>query len=495
MTRAASAPPQRVAIAGATGFVGRRLVETLGKRCRVIALGRGAPSESEAAVSERAGVSWRRCDLFSLRQCEKALSGVDAAFYLVHSMMPSARLTQASFEDLDLLLADNFARAAARAGVQRILYLGGLVPPEDAGPLSAHLRSRVEVERALGAHGVPVTAVRAGLVVGAGGSSLRILVRLVERLPLMLVPRWTLTRTQPIALDDVVAILAHCLEDPETAGRVCEVGGPDVLTYREMMAETARVLRRRRWMIPVPFFSPGFSRLWVSLVTRTPRALVAPLVESLRHPMVAGDRWVQERMGLPGLPFREALSLAVRSGGVAKEPVARSVQRLPLPPERDATWVAREYARWLPRFMWPFLHVELDGATCRFRLRGIRRPLLELTYRPERSAPTRALFEVTGGALAGERVGVPRLEFRVTPDGRSVLAAVQDFRPRLPWWVYLCSQAQVHLWVMWGFGRHLSRVARPGASASSSGAGDAASLESWPAALPAPTPDRPPIDG
>ncbi|MGH0035528.1 MAG: NAD(P)H-binding protein [Myxococcota bacterium] len=448
----------RVAVAGATGFVGRPLVDALAERFEVVALGRRAPSRP--APEGGVGVVWRRCDLFSLRECESALEGVETAFYLVHSMMPNARLTQASFEDLDLLLADNFARAAASAGVRRIVYLGGLVPEDWTDSLSSHLESRVEVERALAAHGVPVTAIRAGLVVGPGGSSLQMLVRLVERLPVMLVPRWTQTLTQPIALDDVVAILAHCLDDPETAGRVCEVGGPDVLSYREMMRETARVLQRRRLMFPVPFFSPGFSRLWVSLVTRTPRALVAPLVESLRHPMLAEDDWLQQRMGLPGRPFREALALAVRSGGVAREPAARSVQRLPLPPGRDAAWVSREYAAWLPQLLRPVLRVAVDGPVCRIGCRGIARPLLELTHRPERSGPGRALFDVTGGLLAGDAVGSPRLEFRVTPDGESVLAAVQDFRPRLPWWIYLQSQARLHLWVMRAFARHLRRVAR-----------------------------------
>ena len=149
-------------------------------------------------------------DSFSVQQTRDALEGADVAVYLVHSMSPNSRLTQGRFEDLDLLLADNFGRAASAAGVQRIVYLGGLMPKEDPSELSAHLASRFEVEKALGAHGVPVTAVRAGLVVGAEGSSLNILVRLVERLPLMVCPSWTSSRTQPIALSDVVEILARC---------------------------------------------------------------------------------------------------------------------------------------------------------------------------------------------------------------------------------------------------------------------------------------------
>jgi uncharacterized protein YbjT (DUF2867 family) len=450
-----------VAVAGATGFVGRALLPVLARDCEVIGLGRHVPElgsapDADGAVPGR--VLWRRCDLFSLRQTEDALRGADVAYYLVHSMIPTDRLTQGAFEDLDLLLADNFARAAAARGVRRIVYLGGLIPHEEGRRLSAHLASRREVERALAGHGVPVTALRAGLVVGRGGSSLRILVRLVERLPAMLCPRWTGSLTQPIALEDVVALLRACLDDPETLGRVCEVGGPDVLSYREMMQATARVLGVRRLLVPVPFFSPGLSRLWVTLVTGTPRALVAPLVQSLRHDMVARDRWLQERVGRPGRPFAEALAEAVREEGRVRTRSVRSVQRLPLPAGRDAPWVAREYATWLPRALRPLLRVELEGARTRFHGFGLRRPLLELTYRPDRSGPDRALLEISGGLLVARGRGRPRLEFRSTPGGAQVLAAVHDFRPRLPWWLYVCTQAPLHVAIMRAFGRHLTRI-------------------------------------
>ena len=158
---------RRIAVAGATGFVGRSLVGALQGQGEIVALGRsGSP-----AGAEHESVRWRRCDLFSLRETEEALAGVDVAYYLVHSMLPNNRLTQGTFQDLDLLLADNFGRAAAAAGVRRVIYLGGLIPDAEGEGLSAHLASRLEVEQALGAHGVPVTAVRAGLVVGRDGSS------------------------------------------------------------------------------------------------------------------------------------------------------------------------------------------------------------------------------------------------------------------------------------------------------------------------------------
>jgi uncharacterized protein YbjT (DUF2867 family) len=457
----------RVAVAGASGFVGRALLALLAERCAVVALSRRPPDSKRApsgvaipvGAPPAPGVVWRRCDLFSLLDTEAALAGCDVAIYLVHSMLPAARLVQGRFEDLDLLLADDFARAAARAGVRRIIYLGGLVPegdPRDTA-LSAHLRSRLEVERALASHGAAVTAVRAGLVVGRGGSSLDIMLRLVARLPLMVCPAWTGTRTQPIALDDVVAILVHCVEDEATAGRVCEVGGPDVLSYRDMMRETARVLGLRRLFVPVPFFTPQLSRLWVTLVAGAPWQLVAPLVESLRHPMVVRDGWLQRRMQRPGTPFARALENVVRADAPASPSTACSVQRLPLPARFAANDLAHEYVRWLPRLLRPFIAVDFDGSRCAIRWRGVAQPLLALSLRADGS--DRALFAVTGGLLAGARVGTPRLEFRVVDEGTCALAALQDFHPRLPWWLYARTQARTHAFVMARFGRHLARIA------------------------------------
>lgn len=445
---------QTVAVTGATGFIGAALLPVLAKGSRVVALTRRVPDASSTAIE------WRRCDLFSLRDAENALRGVDVAIYLVHSMQPTARLTQGSFADLDLLLADNFGRAAATAGVRRIVYLGGLIP-DDEEALSAHLASRQEVEAALGAHGVEVTTLRAGLIVGGGGSSLRILARLVARLPVMVTPGWTRMPCQPIAVDDVIQLIDACVRDPATAGETYDIGGPEVLTYLEMMRETAQVLRKRRWMVPVPFFTPTLSRLWVTLVTETPRQLVAPLVQSLRHPMVARDRRLQERVGIDGESFRPALERALRSEGFLREPTVRAVHRLVRPPGRDATWVAEAYARWLPGFLGSMVRVHAEAGRLDFSLAGVQRPLLELTHRPERSDESRALYEITGGLLFRQTstAALPRLEFRFAPGSREGLAAVHDFVPRLPWWIYVATQSPLHDFVMRAFGRHLAREA------------------------------------
>ncbi|MFN3596834.1 MAG: NAD(P)H-binding protein [Rubricoccaceae bacterium] len=469
-----------LAVAGATGFVGTAACAALSGPFSVIGLTR-SPTHPAPAPDDPGALRWRRADLYSLLQVERALEGVDVALYLVHSMLPSARLTQGSFADLDLLLADTFARGAARAGVRQIVYLGGLLPPR-RDDLSAHLRSRYEVEQALAAHGVPLTALRAGLVVGPGGSSLRILVNLVRRLPAMVLPAWTRSRTQPIALPDVLRALYAVAGRPQAYGRVFDVGGPDVMTYAEMLDRTAAVLGVRRPAFGVPLVSPRISKLWVSVVTGSPRALAEPLVESLRHDMVVRDNPLMALLAPEAIPFEAALRASVTPDGRllpnprhalrrADAPVirrarrVRSVQRMPLPPGRDAAWAADEYLRWLPRVGHPLLHVEVDEAAgerprrARFMVRPLRRPLLELEHAPRRSDGGRALFYVVGGLLARAAESA-RLEFRAVLEGRVLLAAIHDFTPRLPWRVYRLTQATAHTVVMAGFRRHLRRLAR-----------------------------------
>lgn len=454
-----------MAVAGASGFVGQALLPLLAREFDVVALAR---DPGRRAAGAPPGVTWRACDLFSLLDAERALEGADLAVYLVHSMLPSARLVQGSFEDLDLIAADNFGRAARAAGVSRIVYLGGLLPPGET--LSRHLASRLEVEETLRASGVPLTTIRAGLIVGAGGSSLEMLVRLVKRLPAMLCPAWTLTRTQPVALSDVVAVIRAALTREEALGKTIDVGGPEVLTYRAMLAETAGQLGLRRLLVPLSLFSPRLSTLWVRLFTGAPRALVAPLVESLSHEMVARDRSLQLALAGEPLPFRQALdrALAESRGTTALERMrarpevrlVRSVQRLPLPQGWAAETAARAYAAWLPRAFRPLLEVTADGGgRLAFRLRPLRAPLLVLEAAPDRSSSSRALFYVRGGLLARPG-GRGRLEFREALGGRVLLAAIHDFEPRLPWPVYVATQALVHVAVMRAFGRHLAAGAR-----------------------------------
>ncbi|MEO0322811.1 MAG: NAD(P)H-binding protein [Myxococcota bacterium] len=495
--------PLTIAMAGASGFVGTALRKALRGRHAIVGLTR-SPNVAERGQGEP-NEEWRHCDLFSLSSVTAAMEGADVAIYLVHSMLPSSRLTQGSFEDLDLILADNFARAAAHHGVRQIVYIGGLVPP---GKLSTHLESRHEVERTLGSTGVPVTSLRAGLIVGPGGSSTDLLVKLVKRLPIMALPSWTRSKTQPIAIADVVRAVEVCLDHPAARGRSFDLGGAEVMTYADMIARTAAKLGQKRPTVSVPLITPRLSRLWVSLVTGASSSLTGPLVESLRHDMLAEDNELHQHLARRGLvSFDDALQRALEPDGrpkpnpraavrkrddgvIRKTSVARSVQRLPLPAGRRARWVAAEYMRWLPNFVWPLLRVRIDGLKVAFRLSFLPLVLLRLRLEPDESSDGRQYFAVIGGALAktpAERPG--HLEFREVLERSAVIAAVHDFAPRLPWYVYNATQALAHLWVMNGFGRHLGRAApEPDAPARRPRGALPAASEAQPSAPPPPPP-------
>jgi hypothetical protein len=292
--------------------------------------------------------------------------------------------------------------------------------------------------------------------------------RLVQRLPAMVCPRWTNTRTQAVALRDVVQLLDYVVGREEHYAKVHDVSAPDVVTYREMMQMTAEALGKRRWFLPSRFLSPGLSRLWVSLVTGAPRALVAPLVQSLKHEMVAENSALADEAGLPRTSTRDAIQLAIASddGGLphafrgpsSSDPqrLVRSVQRMRLPNGWTAEDAALDYLRWLPNYLRFVLRVQLHSAdSFSFVLRPFGLTLLTLTRSVARSSADRQLFHVTGGALT-RASGRARFEIRQVLGGRTLLTVVHDYEPRLPWLVYVGTQALFHRWLMGRFSVHLS---------------------------------------
>jgi len=269
-------------VTGATGYVGGRLVPRLleqGHRVRCL-----TRDPARLALDPwRDRVEVVKGDVLAPDGLAAALDGCTFAYYLVHSMGHAA-----DFGDVDRVGAENFQQAADAAGLARIVYLGGLGRPEDE-VLSKHLASRHEVGRSLAAGTTPVTEIRAAVIIGSGSVSFEMLRYLTEVLPVMTTPKWVRTRCQPIAIRDVLEILTAVLED-EPVDRVLEVGGPEVLTYEEMMqiyAEEAGL--RRRLIIPVPVLSPGLSSRWVGLVTPLPVGVARPLVDSLRNEVIVHD--------------------------------------------------------------------------------------------------------------------------------------------------------------------------------------------------------------
>jgi uncharacterized protein YbjT (DUF2867 family) len=287
-----------VLVAGAPGFVGRRLCAALEAAGHDVQAMTRHPETYDGPGSPVNG------DVHDPRTLRDAVDGCRAAYYLVHS------LDSKDFERLDAEAARAFGEAAAAAGLGQIVYLGGL--GNDADALSSHLRSRREVEGLLGAAGVPVTVLRAGIIVGNGGISWEMTRQLVDHLPAMVTPRWVRTRTQPIAVGDVVRYLVGVLDEARATGRVFEIGGPEVLQYVTMLRRVAAIRNRRLVVVPVPLLTPALSSLWLSLVTDVDTQTGRSLVDSMANEVVVRDDTITEIVRFEPMTYDEAVRTALR---------------------------------------------------------------------------------------------------------------------------------------------------------------------------------------
>ncbi len=293
-----------VLVTGATGYIGGRLVPRL--------LEQGFPvrclTRDPRKLDNRAWVDQVEVfqgDVLDAGSLSRALEGCSVAYYLVHSMMAGEKM----FVERDRIAARNFATAAGEADIERVIYLGGL--GRRADNLSEHLASRQEVGDLLRGGPVPVTELRAAMILGSGSASFEMMRTLVQRLPIMLCPKWVLTRNQPIALRDVLAYLIGCLREPATAGGIFDIGGPDVLTYKEMMIRFGKILGRRLRIVVVPVLTPRLSAHWMNLVTPIPRSIAYPLVEGLRSEVVCENNRIQELVPIERTSFAKAIQLAM----------------------------------------------------------------------------------------------------------------------------------------------------------------------------------------
>ena len=298
--------PLTVLVTGATGFVGRHLTRALVADGHDVRAMTRRPDEYEGLGEPVQG------DVFEAESLDDALRGVDVAYYLVHS------LDDKDFVRKDAAAASAFGKAAADAGVRQIIYLGGL--GDESSGLSAHLRSRRQVETLLGEAGVPVTVLRAAIIVGHGGISWEITRQLVKNLPAMVAPHWVGTKTQPIALRDVIRYLVGVLDNDKAVGQVFEIGGPEVLTYRDMLRRASKIQNGRDVpIVVVPVLTPQLSSRWLSLVTDVDAKTGRNLIESMNNEVVVGDDSIRdivpfETMGYDDM-VREALADRLRAKG------------------------------------------------------------------------------------------------------------------------------------------------------------------------------------
>ena len=299
-----SALPQHILVTGATGYIGGRLIPHLlehGYLVRVLVRDsvrlQGRPWLDQIEVVQG--------NVLNPDTLAAATEGIESAYYLIHSMGEHA-----DFGQRDLDAARNFGNAARSAGVQHIIYLGGLGDPDSE--LSEHLRSRQQTGDKLRESGVPVTEFRAGIIVGSGSVSFEMIRYLAERLPVMICPRWVFTRTQPIAIRDALKYLVAALETPQSKNKIVEIGGQDILTYREMMLIYARLRGLRRYIIPIPLLTPHLSSYWVHLVTPIPSNIAHPLIKGLRNEVILRDQSAQRLFPqIQPMHYEAAVTLAL----------------------------------------------------------------------------------------------------------------------------------------------------------------------------------------
>ncbi len=431
-----------------------------------------------ATPSDLPGLCWRQCDLFSASAVTAALAGVDVAVYLVHSLAPSSRLTQARPRDMDLVLADNFAQAAAANGVRQIIFVSGVMP--QSFRFSPLLWSRREVELVLGSRGTPVTALRASLVVGPGGTGPELLLDLVRRLPVLALPPSASSLTRPIALPDLVRAILHCLGRPETYAGPFDVGGAEALSYEQMLRDSARVLGLKRLFVRLPVLPNRLAALTARLVSGAPAQMVGAIVESLPQDTAMQDNPLQQAIAPDAMGFAEALAACIDPATRRLKPnprrhirdadahvmreqsLVRSIQRVILPPGQTAAWVAGNYFRWLGECCWPLVRSRVDAAHhVEVWTRIVPLRLLTLTHQPDASTAERQVYAISGGLLARRQsAGHPRFEFQTLLDGRYTMTAIHDYAPALPWYVYSLTQALGHLLVMRRYQARLARLAR-----------------------------------
>ncbi len=480
---------QPILITGASGYIGGRLVpQLLEKGYRVRCLARDPRKLSGRGWDEDDRVEIVRGDVLDRDSVRSAMQGCGAAFYLVHSMLAGER----AFEDHDRVAAANFAATAEGAGLGRIIYLGGLGSRTEK--LSPHLASRHEVGDVLRAGRVPVTELRAAMIVGSGSASFEMLRSLVSKLPLMICPKWVETRTQPIAVRDVLAYLIGCLENSETAGGTFDIGGPDVLTYHLMMLRFAKLLGYRRWIITVPVLTPRLSAYWVNMMTPINAGLAFALIESLAYETVCEEGRIHELVPIPRTGFDDSCRWAldkVNQNAVetrwTNASLPHRVERASVPilapencPIRDEQRfeaevpplalfdkirrIGGDVGWYYASFLWR-IRGWMDRAIGGVGLRRGRRDPVSVRigdaidfWRVVDVIPGRRLL------LHAEMIvpGDAWLEFRVEPrdEGRSELIQTAYFRPS-PFWgrLYWYACFPLHWFVFQGMARNIVRAA------------------------------------
>ena len=391
---------KKILLTGASGYIGSHLMNKLKENYEIVAISRNIENKSNEH-----NVTWKAADLFDLNEITEVMEDIDIAIYLVHSMMPSAKLTQASFEDMDALLADNFAKAASYNKVQHIVFMSGLIP--NTSELSPHLRSRLECEQILGSYGVPVSTLRAGLIIGSKGSSYPILKKLVDRLPGLLLPKWAYNTTLPVAIDDVIDGLYKIVERQPNKNESIDIGGPSHMTYKDLFKQTAEVLDKRLPTVDLPIIPIWLSKYWVKLISGVPKEMVYPLMDSLIHDMIRNDENIVKDISIGKIDYKESVRNALeeetktqkkgkssRKGDIKD---VRAISRVVLPKDVNMIQLAESYANFLNRITLNVVNSDFNEDNFTISVPCLNKDLLLLSKDFKASNNERILYRIEIG--------------------------------------------------------------------------------------------------
>ncbi|RRD69019.1 MULTISPECIES: NAD(P)H-binding protein, partial [unclassified Desulfovibrio] len=413
----------RILLTGASGYIGGHLKDQLKTDHDIIAISRNINNKENEK-----NVTWKAADLFDLKEITEVMEGIDTAIYLVHSMMPNAKLTQANFEDMDALLADNFARAAKKQGVKHIIFMSGLIPNNN--DLSAHLRSRLECEKILGSYGIPVSTLRAGLIIGAKGSSYPILKRLVERLPGMILPSWAYNMIAPVSINDVINKLALLVERAPQQNETFDVTGPEIMNYKELIQRTAAVLNKRLPIVDLPIIPIWISRYWVQRISQVPKEMVYPLMNSLVHDMIPQPKRMHPDISFGETSYEESVQQALNEENKMnqkqskskkatsknnKEQIkdVRAISRFKVPESYSIDDVSKIYANFINNMTLHLVNGNINEHEFNIKLPFTNQSILKMECDTQTSSKDIFVYKIVGGKLAmSNNGGNARLEFR-----------------------------------------------------------------------------------
>lgn len=428
----------KILLTEASGYIGSHLKDKLKVNHEIIAISRNAQNKKNEK-----NVTWKSADLFDLDAITEVMKGIDTAIYLGHSMKTSAKLTQANFEDMDALLADNVGRVAKKHGVKHIIFMSGIITNDSH--LSLHLKSRLECEKILRYYSVPVSTLRAGLIIDSNGSSYPIFKRMIECLLTMILPNWAYNMIAPVSMDDVIDKLAMLVERSPKENEVFNITRPKVMNYQELFERIATILDKHLFILHLPTILIRLSRYWIKEKMNGKENVKKALKEKQDEQQI--------------ITTKQSKSKSNQNKRDEVKDV-RAMTRFRIPESYSIQDVTREYAEFINNITLHLVNGTINEHEFNIQLPLIRKCILKMKRDNHDSINEMIVYKIVGGDLAMVKDSSnARFEFRRILDTNEGIAALQGYEPTLPWGVYKFTQAIAHKFVMGVFKQYMNHLA------------------------------------